>query len=95
MRLRTRFLPLLVTSLGLLAACGSDDKPADTTSVTETTTDGTQIANPASEFCVAQGGTVEIVDEAGGQVGYCNLPDGTVVEEWEYFNSQSGTTTAP
>ena len=41
------------------------------------------------------GGTVEIVDEASGQVGYCNLPDGTRVEEWEYYRSQSvGTTNA-
>ena len=50
------------------------------------------IANPASDFCVEQGGTVEIVDESGGQVGYCNLPDGTRFEEWEYFRSQSSTT---
>jgi putative hemolysin len=80
-------MPLAVIPFGL-AACGDDDKPADTTQPSE-------IANPASEFCVAQGGTVEIVDEAGGQVGYCNLPDGTRVEEWEYFNANSATTTAP
>ena len=95
MRLRTRILLSLVMSLGLLAACGSEVTPADTTAVTQTTAAGSQIANPASEFCVAQGGTLEIVDEAAGQVGYCNLPDGTRVEEWEYFNSQSSSTTAP
>ena len=66
-------------------ACGSDSEPSDTTA-------DVGIANPASEFCVAQGGTVEIVDESGGQVGYCNLPDGTRVEEWEYFRSQNSTT---
>ena len=75
----------LVVSAG---ACGGDDsssdEPADTT---DTTTAG--LANPASEFCVEQGGTVEIVDEEGGQVGYCNLPDGTRVEEWEYFRANS------
>lgn len=72
-----------------LVACGGDDTPTDTTAATDTTTAGsTQIANPASEYCVAQGGTVEIVDEADGQVGYCNLPDGQRIEEWEYFNSQ-------
>jgi hypothetical protein len=78
--------PLAMVPFGLLAACDDDSKPADTTTPAE-------IANPASEFCVAQGGTVEIVDEAGGQVGYCNLPDGSRVEEWEYFNANSATTT--
>lgn len=75
-------------SIAALTACGDDSKPTDTTTPAE-------IANPASEFCVKQGGSVEIVDEAGGQVGYCNLPDGTRVEEWEYFRSQTGTTTLP
>ena len=51
--------------------------------------DSSQIANPASEFCVEQGGTLDIVDEADGQVGYCTLPDGTRVEEWEYYRSQN------
>lgn len=72
----------------MLSACGSDDSPTDTTTASE-------IANPASEYCVAQGGTVEIVDEAGGQVGYCNLPDGSRVEEWEYFRAQTGSTIQP
>ena len=72
----------------MLGACGGgDDSP------TVTTAPG--IANPAAEFCVAQGGTVEIVDEAGGQVGYCILPDGSSVEEWEYFRTQTGSTLQP
>jgi hypothetical protein len=56
---------------------------------------GTQIANPASVFCEEQGGTLEIVDEAGGQVGYCNLPDGTRVEEWAYYRSMNPDATSP
>jgi putative hemolysin len=72
-----------------LSACGDDNEPADTTA--PATTDATsQLANPASEYCVAQGGTVELVDEADGQVGYCNLPDGRRVEEWEFYNSDNG-----
>ncbi len=74
-----RLLPLLLATTAL-AACGSDAEPSDTT---------TNIANPASVFCVEQGGTVEIVDEADGQVGYCNLPDGTRVEEFEFFRSEN------
>lgn len=40
------------------------------------------IANPASVNCVNQGGTLEIVDENNGAVGYCHLKDGRVCEEW-------------
>ncbi|MFM8999555.1 MAG: DUF333 domain-containing protein [Actinomycetota bacterium] len=56
---------------------------------------GSQIANPASVFCEEQGGTLEIVDEAGGQVGYCNLPDGTRIEEWEYYRSMNPEMSSP
>ncbi len=70
-----------------LVACGSDIEPSDTTI-------DVGLANPASVFCVQQGGTVEIVDETDGQVGYCNLPDGTRVEEWEYFRSENPSSTA-
>jgi putative hemolysin len=48
--------------------------------------DDAGLANPASVFCEEQGGTVEIVTDAeGNQTGICNLPDGTEVEEWEYY----------
>ncbi len=43
------------------------------------------IANPASVFCVESGGTSVIETEADGERGYCILPDGTKVDEWEYF----------
>ena len=57
----------------------------------DTTADDVGLANPASVYCVEQGGVVEIVDEADGQVGYCLLPDGRRIEEWEYFWSASTT----
>ncbi len=41
--------------------------------------------NPASEYCVKNGGTLKIVNENGGQVGYCHLSDGRVCEEWSYY----------
>jgi putative hemolysin len=88
MRKRTLILGFMM-AVASLAACGGDDAP--------TTTDapgGAQIGNPASQYCVDQGGTLELVDETAGQVGYCNLPDGTRIEEWEYFRaSQSPSTT--
>lgn len=86
---------LLAGTIGCLAiaiplgACDGDDEPTEPTS---------GLANPASVFCVEQGGEVEIVDEAGGQVGYCNLPNGDRIEEWAYYRANSPdavTTTAP
>lgn len=44
------------------------------------------MANPASEFCVKQGGKPMIKKDAqGNEYGECHLPDGRVVEEWAYF----------
>lgn len=78
---RTRPLLALATVLVVVAVGCDDGEPEE--------------ANPASVFCVEQGGEVEIVDEAGGQVGYCELPDGTRIEEWEYFRSNAPATTVP
>jgi hemolysin len=50
----------------------------------------TGMPNPASEFCVKQGGKLEIKkDKDGGEYGMCHLPDGTVVEEWAYFRQHN------
>ena len=49
---------------------------------------GAAIANPASENCVKQGGTLEIRDETGGQVGYCIFADGSECEEWAFFRGE-------
>lgn len=81
-----RTLSLIACLTGLLAACGGGDSPSSTEAPSD---DSAQIANPASVFCVEQGGTLEIVDEESGQVGYCNLPDGTRVEEWEYYRMEN------
>jgi putative hemolysin len=73
--------PVLVATL-FLGACGDDD------------TD-TRVPNPASEFCEERGGTVEIEeDAAGNQVGICVLPDGTRIDEWEYYREEATTTSS-
>lgn len=75
---------LIIAALAVTAAgCGGDETPPETT---------VRIANPASVYCEEQDGTVEIVDETDGQVGYCVLPDGTRIEEWEFFRSSTSTT---
>ena len=50
--------------------------------------ESTGLANPASVYCVEQNGLVSIVKEEIGEIGYCELPDGRVCEEWAYFNSE-------
>ncbi|AWN45804.1 DUF333 domain-containing protein [Methylobacterium terrae] len=43
------------------------------------------LGNPASAYCTSVGGRLEIRKETKGEVGYCHLPDGRVVEEWQLF----------
>jgi putative hemolysin len=60
---------------------------------TQSQTQNTQLANPASVNCVNLGGQLEIVndDVSGGQVGYCHLKDGRVCEEWALMRDGSCT----
>lgn len=45
-----------------------------------------QLANPASVYCVEQGGQLEIRKDAdGNELGVCILPDGQECEEWAYY----------
>ena len=48
----------------------------------------TGIANPASEYCVKQGGTLSILNEPQGQKGICKIPSGEVCEEWAYYRKE-------
>jgi putative hemolysin len=45
--------------------------------------DGASIANPSAAFCEDQGGTYSLDDET------CTLPDGTVVDAWDYYREQT------
>lgn len=51
------------------------------------------LANPASVYCVDNGGTLEIVDTTWWQVGMCTLSDWMVCEERAYMRGECGTTT--
>ena len=63
----------------LLALAGCAATPAENSPV--------GMANPASVFCQEQGGTLEIREGPDGQSGYCHLPDGRVIEEWELYRA--------
>jgi len=45
------------------------------------------MANPASVYCVDQGGKLEIREGDGGQYGMCVFPDGRECDEWGFFRS--------
>lgn len=66
-----------LAALAPLAGCTKDAPP----------TASVGLANPASLYCAKQGGTITIRNEDGGQVGYCRLPNGTVIEEWAHYRA--------
>jgi putative hemolysin len=45
--------------------------------------------NPASQYCVEQGGRLEVrTDAQGNQFGVCIFPDGSECEEWAFFRGE-------
>lgn len=57
--------------------------------------EGAGIANPASQYCEKQGGTLSIIKDVGdNEYGICKFDDGTECEEWDYFrgNCKPGDT---
>nr|WP_180176999.1 I78 family peptidase inhibitor [Acinetobacter sp. YH12039] len=77
----------MMKNIWILAALTAFMAGCSTTQQTENTPEKIGMANPASQYCVEQKGKLEIRDEANGQVGYCHLPNGQVVEEWVLFRS--------
>lgn len=52
------------------------------------------IANPASVFCIQQGGKLRIEKTRQGEQALCVLADGQEVEEWAYFRKHRPATQA-
>ncbi len=71
-----------------LASCG-------TKKVEENPSEKVWIANPASEYCIAQGGKSEIRKNSdGSEYWVCILADWKEVEEWEYFRKNNWSATS-
>lgn len=68
---------LVVLPLLLVAAC---PKPG--------TSEPPELANPASQHCEQQGGTVELVEMPPGQQGICVLPSGIRCDEWAFHRGE-------
>ena len=75
---------LFGVTLLVLAACGGPPKTTSTT-VISATRPAAALPNPASENCIALGGTVVIQSSPSGATGFCALPGGAVVEEWALY----------
>lgn len=76
---------IVLMPLVLLAACAASPEPTP-----EAILGGVpNMANPASVYCAKVGGKLEIRSEAAGEVGYCHLPDGRVIEEWALFRQEN------
>ena len=81
--MRIGFIALAST---LLTGCASDGQPAPKpVGPNPIGPSPIGMPNPASKYCADIGGRSEIGREAQGEVGYCHLPDGRVVEEWQLF----------
>ncbi|HEY2455049.1 MAG TPA: DUF333 domain-containing protein [Scandinavium sp.] len=48
------------------------------------------LANPASIYCIKQGGKLDIEKTSNGEIGYCNLPSHERVEEWTLYRRNNG-----
>jgi putative hemolysin len=81
---RSRLLELVLASclVATMVGCASPEQPQPAA----TPQPAGQIANPASEYCVEQGGTLLIQDRSdGGQYGVCVFEDNRQCEEWAMF----------
>lgn len=78
---------LALIALLLTAGCGGHASKAAPGPATPEPAPTTQLANPASVYCADVGGTLEIVDEDGGQVGYCTKGEQRC-EEWKLYRGE-------
>ena len=73
-------MSLVITITLLLSACNPKEPEQQLSQK-----DAATLANPASMFCISLGGDIVIEDGDGGQVGYCDLPNGKRIEEWTLY----------
>jgi putative hemolysin len=69
---------------------GADESDASNNKQTAEDEPVTGMANPASTYCIEQGGALEIREGSGGQYGICILKDGTECEEWDFLRGKCG-----
>jgi putative hemolysin len=82
---------LLVGVMGLAALFPFSSSVQATTQAEINGSDDAGLANPASTYCLEQGYTLEMLeDAAGGQYGVCIFPDGSQCDEWTFYRGECG-----
>lgn len=76
---------MILPAMLLLAACGGGGGAASKPAPGQ----WASMANPASQYCAELGGRLEIRSEQAGEAGYCHLPDGSVIEEWQLYRGKN------
>ncbi len=70
----------------VLAGCASPTTPQPTSAQPAP---GGQIANPASQYCIDEGGTLSFQTRGdGGEYGVCSFEDNQECEEWALFRGE-------
>ena len=85
---KTLVLSTLLIGAAALTGCGlqTNNEILSGEDILVQNTDTTQITNPASEYCISQGGTSEIrKDKDGAEFGVCKLANGEEREEWSLY----------
>jgi putative hemolysin len=67
-----------------------DPKPERVCGVIQKNSAGnTSVANPASVFCLDEGGSIEFRADANGNMyGVCIFDDGRTCEEWDFYRTK-------
>ncbi len=80
LKTKTALLALASVTVGLTACASHPTNPPSPPKI--------GMANPASTYCVEKGGKLSIRKAPdGGEIGYCTLPSGQEIEEWEFFRN--------
>lgn len=66
----------LLSMVILMAACVPEEAPK-----------AIGMANPASVYCAKQGGKSVSRETAAGTATDCHLPDGRVIDEWDFYRA--------
>lgn len=91
---KTLVLSTLLIGAAALTGCGpqtNNEILSGEDMLVQTTDEGSEMnttgmANPASEYCISQGGTSEIrKDKDGDEFGVCKLANGEEREEWNFY----------
>ena len=91
---KTLVLSTLLIGAAALTGCGpqtNNEILSGEDMLVQTTDEGSEMnttgmANPASKYCVSQGGTSEIrKDKDGDEFGVCKLANGEEREEWSFY----------